>query len=169
MVTYPPHNLMQHCCSHVKSAPLDFMEAEATGVLISAKCKMCINCPKCSFTEAGMSMKEYLELQEIRAGISYDPEARWVTFHYPYNEKVTQMHDNQHQAEKRAVSLEKSLTKKGYLEEYNKNIDDYVYREVCGWMFQDLKLMNGNQRGSPFILWLIIALSRKKSQNEDSP
>ena len=130
LVTYPPHQSVQHCCCHVKTAPFDFMEAELTGVMIPAKCKKCVNCPKCSFTEAGMSMKEYLELEEMRAGISYDTEARRVTFHYPYNEKVTLMHDNQHQAEKRAVSLEKSLVKRGYLEEYNKAVQDYIQRGV---------------------------------------
>ena len=59
-----------------------------------------------------MSLQEYQELQELKDGMTYDPEQRRLIFHYAYNEKVNLMQNNQKQAEKRAVSQENSLRRK---------------------------------------------------------
>ena len=77
-----------------------------------------------------MSLKEHQELEEMKKGISYDPIQKRVLFKYPYNEKVSLMKNNYHQAEKRAIAQEKSLVKKGILEKYNEVVDDYITRGV---------------------------------------
>ena len=140
-----------HTCCHVKTKdcpPLDFMQAEETGVHIQPRCKKCLTCPKCSFQETGMSLKEFQELEELKAGLSYDPEAKRLTLEYAYNDKVTMMHDNRHQVEKRAISLEKSLKKRGYVEQYNKTVDEYIERGV--WVkVEEKELIEWKEKGLP--------------------
>ena len=77
-----------------------------------------------------MSLKEFQELEELRSGVSYDPITRRVKVKYANNNQVNLFQDNQAQAEKRAMSQEKSLVKKGFLEEYNKVVQDYKDRGV---------------------------------------
>ena len=73
-----------------------------------------------------MSLKDHQELQEMRKDISYNEEEKRIYFKYPFNDKVTQMTNNFSQVEKRAISQEKSLTKKGFLDQYNEAVDDYI-------------------------------------------
>ena len=117
------------CCA-IQHLPTNFMEAEETGVMIPRRCKKCTSCTNCSFQGNGMSLKEFQELEELRNGVSYDPELKRVKIKYAYNNQVTLFQDNQAQAEKRAISQEKSLTKKGFLEVYNDCVQDYKDRGV---------------------------------------
>ena len=77
-----------------------------------------------------MSLKDHQELLEIRKDISYDEKEKRVRFQYPFNDKVSLMKNNVQQATKRAISQEKSLERKGVLEQYNEVVDDYILRGV---------------------------------------
>ena len=109
-----PAPFINVCCM-LSAAQFNFMEAEETGVKVPRRCKRCLSCTTCSFQGNGMSLKEFQELEELRSGVSYDPITKRVKVKYAYNNQVNLFQDNQAQAEKRAMSQEKSLVKKRVL------------------------------------------------------
>ena len=71
-----------------------------------------------------------MELEEVKKGLKFVEEKGRYQVSYLFKGDLSLFQDNQKQMEKRAVSQENSLIKKGFLDDYNKVVDDYIKREV---------------------------------------
>ena len=124
-------------CLNNLSVPADFWEAELLGYNTPKKCNKCRNCTACHITEEGTTVKAQLELQAMKDGITYDEPNKQYFVKYPIVGDITAFKDNRKQAEVRADSLKKSLTKRGLLDAYQGQIDDFIKRGV--WKKTSLK------------------------------
>ena len=137
MVSSLPKQLPGPICLFHANFPTDFWEAELLGYHTPRKCNRCAACTSCHIVEEGNTVKAQLELQAMDAGISYDSESKKFQVKFPIIGDITAFKDNRKQAEVRAESLKKSLTKRGLLEAYQAQIDDFIERGV--WKKTDAK------------------------------
>ena len=115
---------------HCVDSSAIFMEAESMGINPPRKCKKCLACDQCNFSEGGHTIKEMNELLQLRNSITYNDEKNHFEVDYPIQGDLSLLKDNQYQVEKRACSQEKSLAKKNLLSTYNELIEDYIARGV---------------------------------------
>ena len=116
-------------CINAMDMP-SFLEAETLPYDVPPKCKKCKECANCSIQEEGITVKEFQELQMLRDAVRLDKETHTIHVKYPIIGDISKFHDNRHQAEQRCDSLIKSLEKKGMLEAYTKQVEDFIERGV---------------------------------------
>jgi len=122
-----------HSISHQEARSLrsvDFLSAEAFGVEIPKRCKMCNNCKECSFKASSLTWVENQELQEIEKGLTLDTvEKKWTAV-YPFKEDPSVMKDNYRQALACMEKTEKRLLKLGQLADFNQQFKESIDRGV---------------------------------------
>ena len=94
------------------------------------KCKRCLSCPTCQISETGRTIREQFELDQMREGLKYNREEKFVTVKYPVIGDPTLFRDNYNQVTATAASLWKRLEKLDQLQIYNQQIQDYILRGV---------------------------------------
>ena len=135
-------------CSCCAVQNCGFMEAEMTGINVPRRCARCLNCSQCTFQTEGRTLQEQYEWEEVRKGIRYDPDLKRVKVSYVFKGDLSQFQDNQRQMEKRAISQENQLDRKGFMADYNKVIDDYIARGVWVPVTKD-ELADWRNKGLP--------------------
>ena len=103
-------------------------EEDDLGVRLPPNCPRCSNCHKCNSFRTGLTREEQEIVNVVDSGLHLDTETCTITCRYPVNDKINLLKNNYHQAVKRQESLERSLMRKGALDQYNRNFDDVVQR-----------------------------------------
>ena len=94
-------------------------------------CSRCKNCSQCRHEVQDVTRQESEELRLIKDSITLDEEKQVCTASYPVIKDTSAFRNNQWQAEKMAMSLEKQLGRSpGGREKYNAEFDDFLKRKV---------------------------------------
>ena len=118
----------------VRGVKLDFLTAEAFGIDVPGKCKMCCQCKECKLRVTLILQQENAELEVIEQGLSLDVQKKKWTAEYPYKEDPASLQDNYSQALACMKSFEKRLVKADVVEEFNaqfqKTVDCGVFQKI---------------------------------------
>ena len=119
-------------CLGAEEQDINFYEAEMMPFNPPARCSSCMTCKHCTMQREGVTVKEKLELQDMQDNIWHDPVEKTLTCSYPFAKDgdIRAFRDNRHQALQRAESSYNSLKKKGKLDEFQEQWDDYIARGV---------------------------------------
>ena len=125
-ISRAPRPPIGHTCCSMNH---DFLEGEAIAINLPKRCKKCSNCPSCTFQDNQKTIKEQHELELLKANIKLHPEG-FIQVSYPWIIDLKIFKDNREQAIKRAMSNFASLTKRGLVDAYHEQIQEYVTRGV---------------------------------------
>ena len=119
-------------CLGAEEQSINFYEAEMMPFNPPPRCTSCMTCKHCTMQREGVTVKEKLELQDMQDNIWHDPVEKILTVSYPFAKDgdIRAFRDNRHQALQRAESSYNSLKKKGKLDEFQEQWDDYIARGV---------------------------------------
>lgn len=109
---------------------IDFLSAEALGVDIPKRCRVCIACKECNFKSHQLTWRESMELCAIEAGLTLDTVKGIWTAEYPFEQDPALLQDNRSQVVSCMLSLEKRLAKAGQLEAFDQQFLEAVDRGV---------------------------------------
>ena len=118
------------CLNTSIDEPGKFLEAEMMGYDVPRKCDTCQKCPTCTIVTDGRTVKEHRELNMLRDSITHDPATNKVTCTYPVVGDIHAFVDNRDQAITRQTATRNSIKKKGILDQYNEQFQDYISRGV---------------------------------------
>ena len=143
----PAHNLCKSFVAQVEEMK-DFMTVEELGIRPPPICKICKSCEICKPASQFLSLKEYRELNVIKANLSYDEQAEVWTTTYPYKRDPSVLEDNYDTALKVLKRRENRLIKDQYLlENYSAQIKDFEQRGVIRKMTEkEIQLWTGPVR-----------------------
>lgn len=127
-------------CLRAKERPLDFYESEMLGYDVPARCDSCMNCQHCTLQKEGITVKEKKELQDMKDNIWLDSETKTVTVSYPFlsSGDIKSFRDNRQQALQRAEKSYQSLKKRGKLDEFQEQWDDFIKLGVLEEVTEDV-------------------------------
>lgn len=108
----------------------DFLSADALGVDIPKRCRVCVSCKECNFKSHQLTWKENLELTAIESGLELDTIKKVWTAEYPLEKDANLLKDNRNQVMSCMLSLEKRLKKVGQIEAFNQQFCEAVDRGV---------------------------------------
>ena len=106
----------------------DFWEMENLGVSPPKRCGRCTICKICSDEGLLLSCQEEEELKMINDGVSIHNGI--TTCRYPFIKDPNILSDNRQPMIKRAVSLEKSLEKRGLKKNYNEEFKNSLRKKL---------------------------------------
>ncbi len=115
----------------------DFWSVEQMGVTPARACRNCTNCNECKFISQSLTFKEQEELKLIKENLKYDKEGKIRSFKYPLTEDPLIISDTKPAATRILQSLENFLLKNNLQEEYSKQIEDFINREVIEKMTKE--------------------------------
>ena len=113
----------------------DFLKSENLGVEPPKRCNRCKNCKFCSDEGITLSCKEQEELEMINKNVSVENGETRIS--YPFIKDPFILKNNQAAMLKRAISLEKSLTRRKLREDYNDAFQKHIERGAFGEVTQD--------------------------------
>ena len=105
-------------------------ELEDPSCPLPRKCARCRNCQSCRYEVQDATRVEQRELELLKAAIHYDEEKKCCIASYPITGDPSQLQDNEWQAAAMAASLERQLIKRGKLDVYCQEFQDYLDRGV---------------------------------------
>ena len=126
----PSHDLCSSVIAQVNEMN-DFLNVEELGIRPPPICKNCKNCTICKPASQFLSLKDYRELNAIKAKLSYDEKTKEWTASYPFIKNPSVLEDNFESALKVLKRRENKLLKDENLRKmYSDQVKDFIDRGV---------------------------------------
>lgn len=109
---------------------MDFMAAEAVGLQVTPKCNMCLNCPECTIQDSTRTVKEQIELNMLKDSVTHNTKDKCIDVKFPIVGDPKLYKNNYKQAVAIQESNWRRLKKKGGLDPYNEQFNDFKRRGV---------------------------------------
>ena len=129
-----------------------WIELEDLSCQLPRRCTRCKSCQSCRHEAQEATAEEQRELELLKKAITYDQKRKRCTVSYPILGDLSALRNNEWQAVAMASSLERQMKKKGKLECYNSEFEDYLARGVLEEVSkEEIRTWEKNGRAINFI------------------